>query len=168
MSNFYPRTHYQYTDIEKFETYEFTECIAFELATRSAKELILKIIKLTELSNTSKNDTLQEWIENSDKLQNLKKQLLDKYWLNSTYFLSSNLNYRYYYSFLQPYQCDDPIPIRHQLDKDEFAFGKASPYGNSSLDLGKVYYLDINADPHISSNTRVLQKRKKRPSLVIL
>jgi len=36
----------QYTDIEKFREYEYTECIAFEMAVRASKNLLREMFNL--------------------------------------------------------------------------------------------------------------------------
>jgi len=72
------RTDTQYTDIENFKNYEFTECIVFELAVRAAKDTLIELIELKTQEGSH--------LERRKRISELEKKLKEEYWLEPSYF----------------------------------------------------------------------------------
>jgi len=80
------RGHYQYTQIENLKEHEFTECIAFELAVRAAKDTIIELIKI-KTSNINDLENINDYLDKHKKIRELEKKLINRYWLKPNYFM---------------------------------------------------------------------------------
>jgi len=97
----------QYEDIDKFQKYEFTECIAFEFAVRSAKNLLIEIFKeAIEYKKNKPNNILNYFSTNNYKIkENLLLKKYGLYFHNFVRLSPNTFSYSYanYYSFFIPY-----------------------------------------------------------------
>jgi hypothetical protein len=89
------RSDRQYTDIEKFREYEYTECIAFEMAVRASKNLLREMFNLIVSIDRHSMDIPHT--KDRVKYEELSKELLEKYYLRDNYFFMLN-ELRFYQS----------------------------------------------------------------------
>lgn len=89
MDEYVKRSDKQYTDIENFRDYEYTECVAFEMAVRASKNLLREMFSLiVESEKIPFTNILSS--EDRKAYEALKNELLTTYWLRDTYFFSEN------------------------------------------------------------------------------
>lgn len=197
MDDYVKRSDRQYTDIENFRDYEYTECIAFEMAVRAAKNLLREMFTLIM---KGRNPPYPYWsVEDMEKYKQLKEELLNKYWLRDTYFFSKNelwiyngrttiksihdLNSRYrfyqgskqfglYYTFLREELISDEV--RRPDPKTEFdswGLGCFRGWGTKYRSGDhSTYEIESSRDtsPYDKENSiRELEKYMIRPRLVI-
>ncbi|CAA6810413.1 MAG: Unknown protein [uncultured Sulfurovum sp.] len=88
MNEYVKRSDRQYTDIENFRDYEYTECVAFEMAVRASKNLLREMFSLIVESKRIPFNILSS--EDRKAYKALKEELLTTYWLRDNYFFNES------------------------------------------------------------------------------